>query len=116
MLACPGVVQQLCGFISFRIQPQSQRIEIAHLAVVQQCRRYGYGRRLVMSVIRQARRERQIRYVGLSALPEAVPFFQRLGFEALTAVPSTEQMDSTGRYVIAGQMYMEYITCRRKKR
>lgn len=84
---------------------------MAKLAVPEQHRRRGFGRLLMLWAQKQARENMQISSISLSALPEAVKFYQRLGFKKLHEITSKDDELA----LFPGQVYMELSTRRGKK-
>eukprot|EP00747_Dinoflagellata_sp_TGD_P180863 gnl/TRDRNA2_/TRDRNA2_34026_c0_seq1.p1 gnl/TRDRNA2_/TRDRNA2_34026_c0~~gnl/TRDRNA2_/TRDRNA2_34026_c0_seq1.p1 ORF type:complete len:331 (+),score=62.77 gnl/TRDRNA2_/TRDRNA2_34026_c0_seq1:56-1048(+) len=100
-----GADARLLGFIVFRLKPALGCVSVAKIAVPEVYRRRGYGRRLVQWVIDFTKGLSEINCVGLAALPEAVPFYRRLGFKSsheITAKDCEEDED-----LFPGQIYME---------
>lgn len=92
----------LLGFIVYRLRPELQCLSIAKMAVVPEHRRKGYGARLIESCVNLSQRRPEICFLALSSLPEAVTFYQRLGFRRREVQGPLMRED-----VVEGQVYME---------
>lgn len=106
LLVTPGETR-LLGFLSYRVRGQSNSLELAKLAVCNDCRHMGYGRRLVKSLLTAAKQVPTVEYVGLSSLAEAVSFYQRLGFRRHDDVKFLHTTTHENEEIIPGQVYME---------
>mmetsp|Transcript_48403 Transcript_48403/g.122049 ORF Transcript_48403/g.122049 Transcript_48403/m.122049 type:complete len:333 (+) Transcript_48403:59-1057(+) len=113
LLACPpsdypsldGVEHPLIGFIVYRLRPELQCLSIAKVAIVPEHRRKGHGYRLIEWCTRLARKQSNISFISLSSLPEAVRFYQRLGFRKFDV--AMDQRCGPDEDLIEGQVYME---------
>eukprot|EP00931_Biecheleriopsis_adriatica_P102253 TRINITY_DN77244_c0_g1_i1.p1 TRINITY_DN77244_c0_g1~~TRINITY_DN77244_c0_g1_i1.p1 ORF type:complete len:370 (+),score=99.18 TRINITY_DN77244_c0_g1_i1:26-1111(+) len=78
--------RQLCGFMCYQISPKSAEFHIARLAVVAKSRGCGYGHHLMQWALQKAAMlpRSQCAWISLSALDEAVPFYERFGFTDMT--------------------------------
>lgn len=97
---------QLLGFLVYRLKPELGNFCVAKLAVPEVHRRRGFGRQLMLWAANKAKEDRQLSCMSLSALPQAVPFYKRLGFKQLHMI--TEQDDESALF--PGQVYMELRT------
>lgn len=99
---------RLLGFLSYRVSVQSNSLEIAKVAVCKDCRRMGYGRRLVKNILLSAKKfGSSVHYVSLSSLPESISFYQRLGFKRHDDVKFTRATTNKNEEITPGQVYME---------
>jgi len=113
LLACPpddclsldGAEHPLIGFIVYRLRPELQCLSIAKLAIVPEHRRKGHGCRLIEWCIRLARKQSNVSFISLSSLPEAVRFYQRLGFRKFDV--ALDQRCGPDEDLVEGQVYME---------
>merc|ERR1712176_40513 len=119
LLACPEGASHGCfrldeeeprdaliGFIVYRLRPELQSLSIAKLAIVPEHRRQGHGCRLIDWCVRLARRQPNVAFISLSSLPEAVRFYQRLGFRKFE-VKHLDQNCGPDEDLVEGQVYME---------
>lgn len=97
----------LLGFVVYRLKPNLHVLSVAKLAVPQVYRRRGYGRQLISWAIQYVKKLPEISCVSLASLPEAVPFYQRLGFRKLHVITDTTEGHED---YIPGQVYMEFPT------
>lgn len=102
---CPG---PLIGFIVYRLRPELEAFSIAKLAIVPEHRRQGHGGRLIEWCIKAAKKAPNIAYISLSSLPEAVKFYQRIGFRAVDVNISASSQCGPDEDLVEGQVYMEY--------
>lgn len=98
-------VPELIGFIVYRLRPELQSLSIAKLAIVPEHRRMGHGCRLIEWCVRCARKQPSISFIALSSLPEAVKFYQRLGFKKFDV--KWRQDKEPDEDFVEGQVYME---------
>jgi len=122
LLACPdggqsrgfcldGPPVPLIGFVVYRLRVELQSLSIAKIAIVPEHRRQGHGCRLIDWCVRVAKKQSNIAFISLSSLPEAVKFYQRLGFRKYDVKIGQPDED-----LVEGQVYMEKpIKGRRKK-
>lgn len=99
-----GPVQTvLLGFIVYRLKPELGVFSVAKIAVPSALRRHGFGRQLMMWGMLAAKRDQQIGCISLSALPQAVSFYQRLGFKKMHEITAKDDENA----LFPGQVYME---------
>jgi len=98
-------VPALIGFVIYRLRPELESVSIAKLAVMPEFRRQGHGCRLVEWCVHLARRAPGISRIALSSLPEAVCFYQRLGFRKYDV--NLDQSCGPNEDLVEGQVYME---------
>lgn len=108
MLDGPSDEPPLIGFIVYRLRPELESFSIAKLAIVPEHRRQGHGCRLVDWCFRNARKQSSINFISLSSLPEAVKFYQRIGFKAVDVKFDPATQCSEGEDFVEGQVYMEF--------
>lgn len=103
---CPSLI----GFLVYRLRPDLDCVSIAKLAIVPEHRQQGHGRRLIEWCIKSAKKQNNVAFVSLSSLPEAVKFYQHIGFR-----PENVKIEDTARAqcgpdegLVEGQVYMEY--------
>jgi ribosomal protein S18 acetylase RimI-like enzyme len=91
--------RELAGFMFYVIRGTS--FHIARLAVAQQFRKAGYGRRLMRWALEKAAEmpRSQVAWIACSALDTAVPFYENFGFMDMTA----DAVDEEGHF----QTWME---------
>lgn len=99
----------LIGFIVYRLRPELESFSIAKLAIVPEHRRQGHGCRLIEWCIKTAKKQSNIAFISLSSLPEAVKFYQRIGFRSVD-VKNLNGSAQCGpdEDLVEGQVYMEY--------
>jgi len=106
-----GPPMPLIGFLVYRLRPELQCLSIAKLAITPEHRRQGHGCRLIEWCVRLAKKQPNVAYIALSSLPEAVRFYQRMGFRKFDIRIAQDQDD-----LVEGQVYMEkQIKGRRRK-
>merc|ERR1719272_193859 len=105
-----GPRPSLIGFLIYRIRPELESFSIAKLATVPEHRRQGHGRRFIEWCIKSAKKQSTISFISLSSLPEAVKFYQRLGFRAVNVDLEKAACSECepGEDLVEGQVYMEY--------
>mmetsp|Transcript_33869 Transcript_33869/g.89760 ORF Transcript_33869/g.89760 Transcript_33869/m.89760 type:complete len:401 (+) Transcript_33869:105-1307(+) len=117
LLACPAgsdpdefslepMAPSLIGFLVYRLRPELQSLSIAKLAIVPEHRRRGHGCRIIDWCVKAAKTNREIAYIALSSLPEAVRFYQRLGFRQFDLTLKNGDLAPDEDFV-EGQVYME---------
>eukprot|EP00747_Dinoflagellata_sp_TGD_P166734 gnl/TRDRNA2_/TRDRNA2_189988_c0_seq1.p1 gnl/TRDRNA2_/TRDRNA2_189988_c0~~gnl/TRDRNA2_/TRDRNA2_189988_c0_seq1.p1 ORF type:complete len:389 (+),score=49.92 gnl/TRDRNA2_/TRDRNA2_189988_c0_seq1:172-1338(+) len=89
----------LCGFIVSKVT--NGRLSINKVAVRHEFRGCGFGKLIVEDTIASLKKHGEIFDVGLSSLPTAIAFYQRLGFKPLAGFRM--KADFGG---IEGQVYM----------
>lgn len=104
---CPEEDFPLIGFVVYRLRQELQALSIAKLAIVPEHRMKGHGHRIIDWCVRLARKQPAIGYVALSSLPDAVRFYERLGFRKHD-VNIAQKLAPDEDYV-EGQVYMEKI-------
>lgn len=92
----------LLGFVVYRVRPELQSLSIAKMVVAPEHRRKGHGSRLIESCVGRAQQRADVCFLALSSLPEAVAFYQRLGFRRREVQSPLMQED-----FVEGQVYME---------
>jgi len=103
----------LLGFIAYKLKPQVQSISIAKLAVVPERRGRGHGHRLVQWCISLAKKSRDLVYLSLTSLPQAVRFYTRAGFRHIDVdLSKVDPITEDDMEYVEGQVYMEY-RCKR---
>mmetsp|Transcript_83370 Transcript_83370/g.144892 ORF Transcript_83370/g.144892 Transcript_83370/m.144892 type:complete len:513 (+) Transcript_83370:69-1607(+) len=98
----------LIGFIVYRLRPELESFSIAKLAIVPEYRRQGHGCRLIEWCIKTAKKQPNIAFISLSSLPEAVKFYQRIGFRAVDVKLDGSSQCGPDEDLVEGQVYMEY--------
>uniref|UniRef100_A0A0G4GQM8 N-acetyltransferase domain-containing protein n=1 Tax=Chromera velia CCMP2878 TaxID=1169474 RepID=A0A0G4GQM8_9ALVE len=111
----------LRGFLLWRSRPSLEVLEIAKLAVPEEMRGKGYGKRLLKYAMETGKKNPNIRVVALSSLKDAVPFYLRLGFRKDDRVTASlalqKENDPSGqvqRAAAEGQVYLEWPCGRRR--
>lgn len=99
-------IYQLFGFITVKVNPTLKCLSIRNVAVPPTARRHGHGRKLVRWAITHARQLPEVHVVSLFSLPDAIEFYQRLGFRKKKMADSGD-LDEDVSYV-PGQIFMEY--------
>lgn len=94
----------LIGFVVYKIKHEFESFSIAKIAVVPEHRNQGHGGRLMDWVKNQAKKQKEIKYISLSSLPDAVRFYKKIGFQPVD-VNITQADDEE---LVEGQVYMEY--------
>mmetsp|Transcript_102227 Transcript_102227/g.289150 ORF Transcript_102227/g.289150 Transcript_102227/m.289150 type:complete len:214 (+) Transcript_102227:75-716(+) len=90
----------LCGFIVAKVTKGT--LSIAKLAVCEDFRKHGFGRFIMDEMAKAAKKQGDVFEVCLSSLPEAVAFYQRLGYKAFRDLKLRSEED-----LVEGQVYME---------
>lgn len=90
----------LCGFIVSKVVKGS--LSISKLAVPADFRGQGFGKRIMDELTKAAKKQGDVFEVCLSSLPEAVRFYERLGFKAIRGLKL-----EAGEDLVEGQVYME---------
>lgn len=103
--------RSLIGFIVWRIQEDLECFSIAKTAVAPAHRRKGFGTHLVKWAMQRGKRGK-VSVISLSSVPDAISFYQRLGFERLDDI---KLKTDPNEELVEGQVYME-LALRRKKR
>jgi GNAT superfamily N-acetyltransferase len=101
------VAPSLIGFVVYRLRPELESFSIAKIAIVPEHRQQGHGRRLIEWCIKNAKKQSTIAYISLSSLPEAIPFYVRMGFKAID-VKAIDVTLAPDEDLVEGQVYMEY--------
>eukprot|EP00931_Biecheleriopsis_adriatica_P032821 TRINITY_DN19103_c0_g3_i1.p1 TRINITY_DN19103_c0_g3~~TRINITY_DN19103_c0_g3_i1.p1 ORF type:complete len:255 (+),score=62.69 TRINITY_DN19103_c0_g3_i1:55-819(+) len=96
----------LLGFVVYRLKPEVKALSVSKLAVPDRYRRRGYGRIMMQGLVQQAKQLPEIETVSLSSLPDAITFYQRLGFKRLHVITAKDATDT----FFPGQVYMELRT------
>jgi len=94
----------LIGFVVYKIRTEFESFSIAKIAVVPEHRNQGHGGRLMDWVKSQAKKQKDIKYISLSSLPDAVRFYKKIGFQPVDVNinPADDEV------FVEGQVYMEY--------
>lgn len=100
----------LLGFIVYKHKPEMGVFSVAKIAVPGELRRHGFGRQLMSWALQTAKKDPQIGCISLSSLPQAVTFYQRLGFKRLHEITAKDE-----NALFPGQVYMEQKIRRNKK-
>ncbi|EPR58594.1 acetyltransferase, GNAT family protein [Toxoplasma gondii GT1] len=90
------------GFIVYRVDVGLQALQVGKVAVLEECRGRGYGRKLVKGIIQVAKSNRSLTSINLSAYTSAVGFYTVLGFKRHDDIPLAEDGELS-----APQVYME---------
>lgn len=100
----------LLGFLVFRLKPDLSMpvLSVSKLAVPEAFRRRGYGRKLTIWATQYAKTLPMIQCIGLSSLPDAVTFYQHLGFRRMHVIKAKEDVAEQDDDLIPGQVYMEF--------
>lgn len=103
---CPSLI----GFLIYRLRPDLESLSIAKLAIVPEHRQRGHGRRFIEWCVQSAKKNPAISFISLSSLPEAVKFYQRLGFRDVDVKLDKVCGNQCGpdEDLVEGQVYMEY--------
>jgi len=106
--------KELVAFCNYSIRQELRSFHINYIAVKSPYRRMGYGRTLVTKVKdlckKKAKGVPEIDVICLSSLPEAVSFYKACGFRCL------DDIHVKGEDLIEGQIYMEHVLRRRRRR
>ncbi|KEP63194.1 UNVERIFIED_CONTAM: acetyltransferase, GNAT family protein [Hammondia hammondi] len=97
-----AVSRRCLGFIVYRVDVGLQALQVGKVAVLEECRGRGYGRKLVKGIIQIAKSNRSLTSINLSAFTSAVGFYTVLGFKRHDDIPLAE-----GEELSAPQVYME---------
>jgi len=100
----------LCGFIVAKVTRGT--LSIAKVAVPEQFRGHGFGKRIMDEMIKSAKKQGDVSEVCLSSLPTAITFYQRLGFKAYKNVKVAQE---DGVELVEGQVYMEKRLQKRRR-
>jgi len=105
-----GPTPMLIGFLIYRLRPELESFSIAKLAVIPEHRGRGHGRRFIEWCIASAKKQKTIAYISLSSLPEAIKFYERMGFRTVDVNLEKAGNDQcgVGEELVEGQVYMEY--------
>lgn len=101
-----GLSPSLIGFLVYRLRPELDCLSIAKLAIVPEHRGQGHGRTFIDWCIKYAKKQSSIAFISLSSLPEAVKFYQHIGFRAVDVKLACEC--GPDEDLVEGQVYMEY--------
>lgn len=104
------------GFIVYKFNVQMKTVSIAKVAVPEEHRGRGFGRKIVKEVIAVAKKNKQIEVVSLSALPSAIKFYERLRFKAFENIKLKPGEGETDEDFIEGQVYMEFQVRRPRRK
>jgi len=106
----PGFQPALIGFVVYRLRPELDCLSIAKIATVPEHRKMGHGRRLIEWCIKAAKKQSSLDYISLSSLPEAIKFYNVLGFRAIEVnlEKSGKNECASDEDFVEGQVYMEY--------
>jgi len=99
----------LCGFIVYKAQMDRELVEIQYLAVNPALRGQGCGAKLVKWVQNWAQTtltKAQVNFVSCACVPEALGFYQRLGFKRLKEIKPADEEEAT--VLIHGQFHMQW--------
>mmetsp|Transcript_20074 Transcript_20074/g.40739 ORF Transcript_20074/g.40739 Transcript_20074/m.40739 type:complete len:393 (-) Transcript_20074:362-1540(-) len=94
----PEGAEDFCGFLCHRVEPAKRSLCVYRLAIAAKWRGRGFGQRLMRWLLDRAARmpESECAWICLSALKDAVPFYERFGFCDLTCLdpddPKTTQI------------------------
>merc|ERR1711953_503495 len=79
--------RSLAGFICYRLDTASAELRVIRIAVPICIQKGGYGQHLMHYILTKAARmpQRECRWIALSALDTAVPFYEKFGFTDMTA-------------------------------
>lgn len=102
----------LLGFMQYRPRQDMQMLGITKVAVEECWRGRGFGKKLVQWAIKEARKSK-LSAVGLSALPSAIKFYQKLGFKRHDDARLKLTDNAVSGQV--SQVYME-LSCGRRRR
>jgi ribosomal protein S18 acetylase RimI-like enzyme len=97
----------LCGFVVYRFDADKEKIEVAYLAVSPSLRGQGCGRALVRWVqawAQAAITRSRAAVVCCACVPEAVGFYQRLGFRRTKPIEAQDEQEA--ECLIPGQFLM----------
>lgn len=100
--------EELLGFLVYECSgPPVRRLTIHNVAVPERLRGFGYGKRLTEWAMEHAQHLplSQCGWLHCSALPEAVPFYERLGWE-VDKKAQDERVHLENE--LPGQVYMQY--------
>jgi ribosomal protein S18 acetylase RimI-like enzyme len=92
----------------YKVNRGQGSLTIAKIAVPEDQRHHGYGKRLVKEMIKIAKKDKMIYFVSLSSLPTAVRFYKRMNFKEFKEVKFTGVTIEEGESFIEGQVYMEF--------
>lgn len=104
---------ELLGFLVYKFcGPPVRRLSIRNVAIPKHFRGLGYGKKLTEWAMDYAKEmpRSQCGTVTCSALPEAIPFYQRLGWEFDT---QAQDQKVEVENAIPGQVFMQY-KCKRR--
>ncbi|PFH33869.1 acetyltransferase, GNAT family protein [Besnoitia besnoiti] len=107
--ASPARPRRCLGFIVYRVDLELQALQVGKVAVLEECRGRGFGKKLVKGIIQLAKSNRALVYVSLSALASAVGFYTRLGFKRHDEINVAQDDEE----LCASQVYMEMQLRRR---
>ena len=99
----------LCGFIVYKADLEREIVEVQYLAVNPTLRGQGCGAKLVRWVQNWAQNSltrTQVSYVACACVPEALGFYQRLGFKRLKEIKPVN--DEEAAVLINGQFHMQW--------
>ena len=68
-------------------QENDQIMELKNLAVIPQCQRRGYGRKMIQFLCEKYRGKKAILQVGTGDSPATLPFYERCGFTQSHRIP-----------------------------
>eukprot|EP00933_Yihiella_yeosuensis_P043840 TRINITY_DN3882_c1_g2_i1.p1 TRINITY_DN3882_c1_g2~~TRINITY_DN3882_c1_g2_i1.p1 ORF type:complete len:378 (+),score=78.60 TRINITY_DN3882_c1_g2_i1:43-1176(+) len=77
---------KFCGFMCHSVNKNKAEFHIARIAVIEQSRGKGYGRTMMQWALDKAGKmpRNRCKWISLSALDEAVPFYEQFGFMDMT--------------------------------
>eukprot|EP00746_Dinoflagellata_sp_MGD_P002071 gnl/MRDRNA2_/MRDRNA2_103987_c0_seq1.p1 gnl/MRDRNA2_/MRDRNA2_103987_c0~~gnl/MRDRNA2_/MRDRNA2_103987_c0_seq1.p1 ORF type:complete len:484 (+),score=124.88 gnl/MRDRNA2_/MRDRNA2_103987_c0_seq1:209-1660(+) len=105
--------EELLGFLVYECSgPPVRRLTIHNVAVPERLRGFGYGKQLTAWAMDHAKNLplSECGWLHCSALPEAVPFYKRLGWEVdIKAEDERVHLENE----LPGQVYMQYKVRRR---
>lgn len=105
----PQTLPSLIGFLVYRLRPELDCLSIAKIAIVPEHRRLGHGKRLIDWCIKSGKKQKSLDFISLSSLPEAVKFYQHIGFRAIDVkLEGLSNQCGPDEDLVEGQVYMEY--------
>lgn len=78
--------KRFCGFICYHLSTKSAEFHVARIAVIARSRGKGYGKHFMQWMLRKCALlpRTQCAWISLSALDEAVSFYEHFGFTDMT--------------------------------
>lgn len=93
-----GTGNSLLAFIIYRVEGEA--LVVGNLAVPKEQRRKGYGKKMIRHVIQWGKKNTQCNYCCLCSLPNAVKFYQRIGFR----ISDTQEKIKMWRKISSGKV------------